>query len=240
MKKNGNFVYKSTKVGIVKLGIILALVAIMAVSAVAIVKLNADVGVGTAVLSSDIQKAQSYSETVNTSDYVQNIDESDYDTVLAVAKDQGYIEILNKLGLSEADFYNSFINLLSETSKESELLERGFLWSGSEGHGWYSSNNSTGINYLNNEFYAWCILTGSVIAMGIAVLIASAIASGGLTLGVALQIIGWIAQAALLVWGNAKSALDCMSECTRKVSLGESYGFSRTYVLGITTGYNAW
>jgi len=42
MKKNGNFVYKSTKVGIVKLSILLALVAIMAVSAVAIAKIKAD------------------------------------------------------------------------------------------------------------------------------------------------------------------------------------------------------
>jgi len=48
MKKNGNNVNKSTKVGIVKLSILLALVVILAVSAVAIVKLNAKVGVAEA------------------------------------------------------------------------------------------------------------------------------------------------------------------------------------------------
>jgi len=244
MVKSNNKLNKSTKVGIVKLSILLALVIILPLSAIFVTKMNSDASVP---IVAGAAKISTLSQNTNDIDLENSISTLDFsvEDVLYQAETLGYMEILSNMGVSASDFLQvaqSVVDLnsnLINTQSQDDFQSR-FLWSGTESNGWYSYNDRTGINRLINEVIIWSALgvTAAIIAACAALVVAMNNAISWWAVIKSFKEI--ILPVLAFCFGNCASAIVALGTCYDKVDNMQNYGYSRTYFLGVTTGYSAW
>jgi hypothetical protein len=231
------------RVGKVKLSIIMALVVILPIGALMVAVLRSKYG--TTQVRVQVQQEQ----LVDALDNAQRL--TDFEQILDTATSMGLIDELSQFGIGVEQFRLAYYanvqqatNLATDLdmSVDDDAVSARFL-SGSEGFGWYASNDQRGLEILNNRLWAWALLTAMVLVIAVCVAIAAffgVMATFGLTAAVGYKIATLLAGVAGLCFGIANQIARVFDECNRKSINGSRYGFSRHYVLGITTGYSAW
>jgi hypothetical protein len=253
MKENTYGSRTLNRVGKVKLSIIMALVVILPIGALMVAVLRSEYSATT--VQAQLRQEHTVDLVSNVNQELQNNNNNndtniDWEQVLNVLVDMGWLDELINAGLDMNNIqqlYYADISLANNQYNNDESITadgvQARFWSGTERYGWYAHNDKTGIGKLNMELAIWTALGVSAIIVAAQVAIAgilSAIFTLGLSAPLIWTLLGVVGGAIAFCWGHANKILQVMDTCLNKALDGQRYGFSRHYVFGITSGYDAW